>query len=241
MPPTSQYGTPTSNTGLADAFNGTYTLASSNTPGSRQSSSVSTGFVPQLANTIRAEDMERSLNTADSYATPASSFHSVGSSPYIDPNLATSTLATGYGNTRHILPYSTPWEPPDQLQDDDNLLYAPDAPQTQYRGDYATRITPHVSACPSSFSILNDWRDSQYSYGAAAGSLGTQIDSLSMYGQDASLHLKLQSLAILDNLVSLTTNCARSVPLTWLIGHSDHLEFGQAISGRNHAAHLGGE
>jgi len=68
--------------------------------------------------------------------------------------------------------------------------------------DYATPVMSHQSTGPlSHYMTQTDWPDHSYPSAASWTQPVASYDTSGLYGKDASLHLKLQSLAILDNLV----------------------------------------
>jgi len=76
-----------------------------------------------------------------------------------------------------------------------------------YQGevDYATPVISHQSTAPlSHYMTQTDWPDHAYSSAASWSQPVAPFDTTGLYGKDASLHLKLQSLAILDNLVRIS-------------------------------------
>jgi len=70
-----------------------------------------------------------------------------------------------------------------------NVSYGTPAASQQHLSAPIGVLTPHL-----------EWLDTPYSY-SASWQPATPHDAPTMYGKDASLHLKLQSLSVLDNLV----------------------------------------
>ncbi|KAK8208069.1 TTAGGG repeat binding factor [Zalaria obscura] len=96
-------------------------------------------------------------------------------------------------------PYSTTWELAEQGTGAGP--YPPTTIQSGYSNAYgAGPMGAIASAYGAPFTTLDGgWSGSQYSYGAQPGAYNTHDPSI-LYNQDASLHLKLQSLSVLDNL-----------------------------------------
>ena len=116
-------------------------------------------------------------------------------------------------------------EPPYQMNLSQSRYYA--------EGEEYTSTGPDPSAYrQNAYEPLTGWGEAEYDYNATVRPSRVPEDPSSMYGKDASLHLKLQSLSILDNLVRLGLHMEDSL-LIVSTGHSDHPQFGQAVTERD--------
>ena len=102
-----------------------------------------------------------------------------------------------------INPWGMPSQPQTQAQTQPqpplNRPYQPSSDQFyQPSNEYAPSQPPF--AAPTS---AQDWTQPSYSYNGGTDHWNYQIDEPTVYGEDASLHLKVQSIPTLDNLVRL--------------------------------------
>lgn len=153
----------------------------------------------------------RHASSVDDQALPLGPYDSISHSVQ-DPLAGTDGGLRGssrvsYSSDQQDTSYAPPQDlPPQHAESMSSSYNAPSLAQSRFgygaEEEYASPQAVQSTGLMNPFAQMNEWGTSQYSYNAGLSRTNIEQEHSGLYGKDASLHLKLQSLVILDNLVS---------------------------------------
>lgn len=163
--------------------------------------SVSYGNFSPMGSLRAAQiDPDRTAITPNAPIESSTSFHDTGST--FNSRVRSATTSSLYDNASDNGQYSSPQASIGQQNQIMNPAYQTALEHTQFYGTGGSYGNTPASTRTAPVIPLNGWGDTQYSSMSGLGIAPIRAETTSLYGNDASLHLKLQSLSVLDNLVS---------------------------------------